>query len=99
MKELTKEQAIALAETQFWEGMSSYEIVRFQLFENRLCMPFQVFHEAIEEELGRPVYTHEFVMNNEGLKQEFLGTKKAPTLDEIIGLIPENKRVVINLKE
>jgi len=45
---LTKEQAIALAKTEFWVDLSYEERAMFQLFEKRLCMPFDVFHEAIE---------------------------------------------------
>lgn len=57
---LTEEQAIRLAETKFWETMTDHDIAKFQLFEDRLCMPFGVFHRAIEKALGRPVWTHEF---------------------------------------
>ena len=40
--------------------MSNLEIVKFQLFEPKMCMPFSVFQKAVEDVLGRPVYTHEF---------------------------------------
>jgi hypothetical protein len=29
-------------------------------FTKIVCCPFSEFHEAVEERLGRPVYTHEF---------------------------------------
>ena len=74
--------------------MSSKDIVMFQLFQNRLCMDFGDFHEAIEKVLGRPVYTHEFA-HPENLQQELLGDKPAPTLEEIIDLIPKEKRIII----
>jgi len=92
---LTKEQAVALYESKFYEALSYEEKVRFQLFEARLCMPFNVFHEAITKVLNRAVFTHEFGLNYDGLVQEYLGTKPPPTMDEIIGLIPEDKRIVI----
>ena len=47
----------------------------FQLYEERLCMPFPLFHKAVEEALGRPVYTHEFA-GVENLRQEFEAMRK-----------------------
>lgn len=92
---MTKEQAIALSESKFYENMSMREIAEFQIMEDRLCMPFDIFHEAIEKTLGRPVYTHEFGLNREGLKDELFNGKAPPTLEEIINLIPESKRVIV----
>lgn len=77
---MKKEQAIALYESKFYEELDDYEKVKFQLFEEVLCMPFDVFHEAIEKTLGRPVFTHEFGLNLEGLKREFLKEQDPPTL-------------------
>lgn len=91
---LTKTQAIKLAESGFWKEMSADEIVRFQLFEALLCMPFDTFHQAIEKALGRPVWTHEFAFMD-GLRKEFLKEKQPPTLDEVIALIPVDKRVLV----
>lgn len=92
---MTKEQAIKLFDSKFWENMSFSERAKFQLFEERLCMPFDVFHEAIEKSLGRSVWTHEFGMNCDGLKKELLGEVPAPTMEEIINLIPRGKRIIL----
>lgn len=88
-----KEAAIALAESKWWEGKTPREIVTFQLFTSELCMPFGKFHEAVEQALGRPVWTHEFAYPN--LPQEFLGGRPAPTMAEIIGLLPPDKVLLI----
>ena len=96
MKQLTKEQAIAFAENKLYEGMTSRQIAEFQLNQEKLCMPFHVFHKAIEEALGRPVWTHEFAFP-ENLKQELMGEGDAPTFEEIIELIPADKRIIIGL--
>lgn len=96
MKQLTKEEALRLAESNFWENMTPEEITEFQLFQNLLCMPFGVFHEAIEKTLKRPVFTHEFAHANL-LEKEFLGEKSAPTFEEIINLIPVEKRIILAL--
>jgi hypothetical protein len=57
-----KENAIELYESKWWEGLSHREIAGVQLFVTELCCPFDVFHEAVEKSLGRPVFTHEFGM-------------------------------------
>ena len=92
---LTKEQATKLSESEWWLTQSPHDIVRFQLFEEMLCMPFAAFQEAVEKALGRPVFTHEFGLNWEGLKKEFLGEAEPPTLEEIINMIPEAKLIVV----
>jgi hypothetical protein len=92
---MTKEQAIKLYESKFWESMNYHERAQFQLFEPLLCMPFGVFHEAVEKCLNRPVFTHEFGLNIKGLQKEFLGENPKPSFEDIVNLIPEDKRVII----
>ncbi len=58
-------------------------------------MPFDVFHEAVEQALGHAVFTHEFGLDLERLQAELLGNAPAPTLDEILNLIPADKRVLV----
>jgi len=90
---MTKEAAIRLAESGWWREICPEGIVSFQLFEDRLCMDFGDFHQAVEKVLGRPVFTHEFAFA-EKLQKEFLREKPAPTFEEILQLIPENKRIL-----
>ena len=98
MKQLTKEQAILFSKNQIWAEWSNDEIVKLQLFQDKLCIPFSRFHEAINKVLGRPVYTHEFTTSNhKNLIKEYLGEKEAPTLEEIINLIPKEKRIILKL--
>ena len=87
MKQLTREQAISLAESGEWRDWTDDEIVKFQLFQECLAVPFDRFQEAMENVLGRPVFTHEFAYAD-NLKAEYLGDKPAPTLADIIGLLP-----------
>ena len=97
MKQLTREQAIELAKSKVYENWTNEEIVRCQLFQEKLCMDFSRFHEALEKVLGRPILTHEIAMNYDGIVSEFLGEKDSPTFEEIIELIPKDKRVVIGV--
>ena len=94
MRQLTKKQAIELAKTKFWELLSFEKRALFQLNQKKLCMPFDIFHEAMEKSLGRPVWTHEFC-DWKKLKDEFLGKKKRPSMKEIINLIPKEKRILL----
>lgn len=61
---MNKEQAIKLAESGWWKELSADVITSFQLFEERLCMPFGDFHGAVEKSLARPVWTHEFAYSD-----------------------------------
>ena len=96
MKQLTEKQAIEFGNSGVWKEWTPEQIVRFQLFQDRLCMPFDKFHEAIEKVLKRPVFTHEFGSHSNIIK-EYLGAKEPPTFDEIINLIPESKRIILSL--
>ena len=93
---MTKDEAIALFDSEFWKDLSIEDRAKFQLFEDRLCMPFSVFHDSVAKTLGRPVFTHEFGLNLEGLQKELLGECPAPTLKDIIELIPKEKRILVS---
>jgi len=92
---MTRYEAIKLYESKFWESLSLQKRAIFQMFEDRLCMPFDIFHEAVEKTLGRPVFTHEFGFNRDGLKKELLGEAPTPSFEDIINLIPEDKRHIV----
>lgn len=94
MLQLTEQQAIAFGESGVWKGWTDDQIVRFQLFQTRLCIPWNRFHEAITKVLGRPVYTHEFAIEGH-LTKEYLGEKTAPTFEEILDLIPKEKQFIV----
>jgi len=93
-KQFTTAQAKDFSEKKKYKKMTNLEKVKFQLFQDKLCMPFSVFHEAIEKVLGRPVYTHEFAFSD-NLKEEFLKKRPAPTLQEILELLPADKPTII----
>ena len=95
MKQLTSEQAIVFGESEAWKDMSLEDIAKFQMSQDCLCMPFDVFHNAIEKTLGRPVFTHEFGMNREGLMRELFDGAPKPSFEDIMNLIPEEKRVIV----
>lgn len=94
MAGLTKAEAIALGESGFWETMSYRDRALFQLLEERLCMPWDVFHEAVQKALDRPVFTHEFA-NREGLVRQLMGEEPMPSFEDVLNLIPVEKRIVL----
>jgi hypothetical protein len=89
MKQLTTEQAIAFHNSGAWKAMSAKERAVFQMQQDKLCMPFGEFHKAVEETLDRPVWTHEFGLNSDGIRAELEGKAKAPTFAEILAMLPE----------
>lgn len=98
-REMTSEEAIALAQTEWWKDMDIAEAAKLQLSQDKLCMPFEEFHRGMEELLGRPVWTHEFA-RPELLTAEIEGKRPAPTspIESLAELIGEKQiiAVVIN---
>ena len=94
-RSIGREAALALIETKWWEGKTDREVAEFQMSTAELCMPFDLFHKAIEKALGRPVFTHEFGMNFDGIWDELFHGGKAPTFEEVMNMIPEDKRIVV----
>lgn len=96
--QLTKEQAIALFDSEVYKKWTHEQIFRFQLFQEKLCIPFDIFHQASEKVLRRPVYTHEFAYRDK-MVLEYLGEREAPTLREIIDLFPVGEIILVNTNE
>lgn len=92
---MRRDEAVAMADSGWWQGKTAREIVAVQLYEDLLCMPFSEFHRAVEEALGRPVYTHEFGVNLQGLKAEFEGKRGPASMPEILGQLTEIGKPVI----
>lgn len=91
---MTKQDALKLAESRFWESLDHRARAEFQLQEPRLCMPFSVFHEAVEKAIGRPVWSHEFV-DPAHLLGEIRGEEPRRTVQQILDLLPPEKRIVL----
>jgi hypothetical protein len=98
-KSIGRQRAAALAQTDWWHGRSAREIAKFQLFTRELCLPFDIFHRAVEEALNRPVWIHEFGFDVDGLIHELLDERDPPTLEEILNLLPADKRHAVFVAE
>lgn len=55
VRDIPRDPAVRIAASRFWERLSAREIALFQLSNDTLCMPFDVYHRAVEEALGQPV--------------------------------------------
>lgn len=84
---ISKDEAMAIYAKGELAAKPAHEIVKWQLFCERLCVPFDVFHKALTDTLGRDVWTHELA-DRDQLVDEYLGLKDAPTMAEIIDQIP-----------
>lgn len=67
----TAEEAQQLSEMRWYESKPPIEIAGFQLFEDRLCMPPEVFHTALESALGRTVRPDELSCRRQELQAEY----------------------------
>ena len=93
--EMTEEQAKAFHASGQWRDMTAIDRAKLQMIAERLCMPFSVFHQSISEALGRDVLSHEFGPNWDGLKKELFDGAPAPTLDEVLAMLPAGKPVIV----
>lgn len=94
-KQMTEEEAIEFAESGAWKDMSFEERAVFGMTQRLLCMPFSILHEAVSETLGRPVFNHELGLARKDILAELVGTKEAPTFEDIIKMLPEEKLIIL----
>lgn len=99
-RHLTSDEAVALGKAEFWKDMSPRDAALFQFFQEYLCFPdFGVFQEVVTKALGRSVWTHEFShqgpRSEHPLLKELLGERPAPTFEQIMELIPADKRIIV----
>lgn len=75
--EMSKEEAVAFADSGWWEAMDSREAARIQLHQPRCVMPIDLFQNGLELLLGRPIFTHE-LGNPKRLIAELEGRAEPP---------------------
>lgn len=92
MKQFTREEAIRIYESRVWKDMTDEQIVKLQLFQKMISVPFQRYHEALENVLGRRIFTSEFD-NSESLVKEYLSLNPEPGFEEVRTFL---KKVNIN---
>jgi hypothetical protein len=95
--EITVEDAIAIAESEDYKGFSMVEWAILQLRQPKLCCDFSYLHKSVEFAAGRPVFTHEFAFS-ERLIAEIEHNLPTPPMEEILGLLPPEKTIVVYTK-
>lgn len=97
MTKLTKDEAIALHDSDIWKDWSPQELALFQLEQPLMCVPFSNFHEATEVLLGRSVWTHEFAQPKV-LLAEYRGEVAKPDMAAIVeklrAITPVHRRLL-----
>lgn len=68
-------------------------------FDGPVEVPFDLMHRRMESLVGRPVWTHEMGLNWEGLCREARWESRPATIEEIIDIVPQVKRVVVDLQD
>lgn len=96
--EITVEQATELGESKWWEQFTESQAAFFQLHQDKLCMPFDLFHKGIEVLLDRPVWTHEFA-SVDSLRKEAAGELRKPSFKEIVMKLPLEKYIILDNPE
>ena len=92
-EQLTREQAIAFVDSDAWKAWDPPTLARFQLEQERLCVPWGAFHKAVGDALGRPVWTHEFVDKAKLLAE--LDGAPSPSMGDILDMLPADKTIVV----
>lgn len=62
VKKYTHEEAVEKGRTKWWCGKTAFEIVKEQLYVEQLILicPDDLFHESLQEVLGRKIYRIEY---------------------------------------
>jgi len=85
-RQLTREQAISIGESGIWKSWTDEQIVRLQLFQENIAIPFPQYHAALSRVLGRPILTHEFSSaGTPRLQREYLKMEPTRAPGEILG--------------
>lgn len=95
IEQLTREQAIEFHDSGAWKKLTLQQRAMFQMEQDKLCMPFDEFHKAVEATLDRPVWTHEFGLRRAHLLAEIRSLVPAPSMPEIMDLLPSDRTLVV----
>lgn len=86
-EQITKEQAILINDSGAWEKLTVEERARFQIVQERLCMPFAEFHSAVSETLDAAVFNHQLATMRDELIAALLKDGDPPSVEYVLGLV------------
>jgi len=80
-------------DNRWWESEDPLQIAMYQIFEDILIVDFDKYHQGLEKLVGRPVFTHEFGISREALREEArMGIRR---LKKGIGTSDEYKQTAV----
>jgi hypothetical protein len=72
VKQLTLEEAVEFMDDQKWKEMTPLEIAKFQVQQERLCMPMSVFSVSVEYVLGCRIMIRDWICDSKKITAEIL---------------------------
>ena len=87
MIQLTSKQAAILYQSNIWKDWTNLDIVKFQLFQKHIILPFYIFRQAVNLILPKTVDESGFNLNL--LREKFLELNPDFSPVENIDLIPK----------
>jgi len=81
--QLSKEQAIKVAESNIWRTWTAEQKAGFQLFQQFLCMDYAAFQDAVRISISRTLHTTE-LDKLEDIKKAFLSRHEIYFPEEIM---------------
>jgi hypothetical protein len=101
--QFTREQAIAMYESGVWKNWTAEQVVRFQMFQERLCMEFshliRVCDDYIKTAKLCEEKQHELMILKQDLSETRAGIDRTLThlkIDKPLALIIEKSLIVIS---
>ena len=94
---MSRLQITAFIKQRLWESMSWEELAKFQVTQETLCVPFDLYRNAAERTLGRPLFNLQLANGRERVKSELFGGTPPESLREVIDIIPLHKRMVLEM--
>ena len=86
---MNEEQAIVFYDSGAWTALNAIQRSRLQLEQDCSCMPIDVFKNAMDEALGREVWSQELrTLNRSALLSELEGKTQPPDMRQIMALLP-----------
>lgn len=88
IRQLSSDEAKELAITEWWKHSNPISISTFQLTQEFLCCPFELYKESLSRVLDRTVFQYELA-KPDLLIAEIKGNKETPSLFDLLDLFAQ----------
>lgn len=96
MDQFTEAQAIAIYNSGIWQDMTEKQICDMQLLQDRLCVPLDILHDAMNVCLGRPITNLELLTQRSELTREYILKNGKPSCEDVMALLIDNQIIKLN---